>query len=141
MVACRGPFAVLGAELSVALRPVPWRKLATGVGIGLGSLAALLFVVLAAAEMTDDLRPSRGGRRAALSAAALSAAAAAPPPGVVDTGVSPSGASKQDEPGPASTIEIDDEAPHVTTSRVAPAGSSRKVLHSKRKKGPDVFRR
>ena len=64
--ALRDPFEAFGDELEAALRAVAWRKVLTVGSLGLGVSMTLLFVVLTAADLTDDLKPARG--RAALAA-------------------------------------------------------------------------
>lgn len=57
--ACRAPLQAFAAELGASLRALPWRRIGVGASVGLGTVLALLFVVLMAAELTDDLRPAR----------------------------------------------------------------------------------
>lgn len=56
-VALRKPFDNLGDELQVAVESVDWRKLGVTTGIVVGATLTLLFAVLTAAELTDDLKP------------------------------------------------------------------------------------
>ncbi len=56
-VALRKPFDNLGDELQVAVESIDWRKLGVTTGIVVGATLTLLFAVLTAAELTDDLRP------------------------------------------------------------------------------------
>jgi hypothetical protein len=56
-VALRKPFDDLGDELQVAVESVDWRKLGVTTGIVVGATLTLLFAVLTAAELTDDLKP------------------------------------------------------------------------------------
>lgn len=53
------PFVALGIELRAALRTVDWKKVGVYAGISLGTFLVLLFAVVTAADMTDDLKPSR----------------------------------------------------------------------------------
>ena len=63
------PFQLFLTELRISLRSVPWRKLALGSGIALGTLLVLLFIVLTAAELTDDLKPARTSTTSAMQTA------------------------------------------------------------------------
>jgi hypothetical protein len=56
-VALRQPFDNLGDELQVAVESVDWKKLGVTTGIVVGATLTLLFAVLTAAELTDDLKP------------------------------------------------------------------------------------
>lgn len=56
-VALRQPFDDLGDELQVAVESVDWKKLGVTTGIVVGATLTLLFAVLTAAELTDDLKP------------------------------------------------------------------------------------
>jgi len=57
-VALRQPFDNLGDELQVAVESVDWKKLGVTTGIVVGATLTLLFAVLTAAELTDDLKPA-----------------------------------------------------------------------------------
>ncbi len=56
-VALRQPFDNLGDELQVAVESVDWKKIGVTTGIVVGASLTLLFAVLTAAELTDDLKP------------------------------------------------------------------------------------
>jgi hypothetical protein len=56
-VALRQPFDALGDELQVAVESIDWKKLGVTTGIVVGATLTLLFAVLTAAELTDDLKP------------------------------------------------------------------------------------
>jgi hypothetical protein len=56
-VALRQPFDALGDELQVAVESVDWKKIGVTTGIVVGATLTLLFAVLTAAELTDDLKP------------------------------------------------------------------------------------
>jgi len=56
-VALRKPFDNLGDELQVAVESVDWKKIGVTTGIVVGATLTLLFAVLTAAELTDDLKP------------------------------------------------------------------------------------
>ena len=57
MDVCGVPVATLKSDLFAALKQLPWRKIAIRGAIGVGSFLFLLFIVLTAAELTDDLKP------------------------------------------------------------------------------------
>ena len=57
-VALRQPFDTLGDELQVAVESVDWKKHGVTTGIVVGASLTLLFGVLTAAELTDDLKPA-----------------------------------------------------------------------------------
>ena len=54
----RKPFDELGDELQVAVEGIDWKKLGVTTGIIVGATLTLLFAVLTAAELTDDLKPA-----------------------------------------------------------------------------------
>lgn len=56
-VALRQPFDNLGDELQRAVEGVDWKRLGVTTGIVVGATLTLLFAVLTAAELTDDLKP------------------------------------------------------------------------------------
>jgi hypothetical protein len=56
-VSLRKPFDDLGDELQVAVESIDWKKLGVTTGIVVGATLTLLFAVLTAAELTDDLKP------------------------------------------------------------------------------------
>lgn len=56
-VALRQPFDALGDDLQVAVESVDWKKHGVTTGIIVGATLTLLFGVLTAAELTDDLKP------------------------------------------------------------------------------------
>lgn len=61
-VAVKEPRGVFYAELKTALSLVNWRKVGTYAAAGIGTAFVLLFVVITAAELTDDLKPAAAGR-------------------------------------------------------------------------------
>lgn len=56
-IALRQPFDDLGDGLQVAIESVDWKKHGVTTGIVVGATLTLLFAVLTAAELTDDLKP------------------------------------------------------------------------------------
>ena len=56
-IALRAPFDALGDALQVAVEAVDWKKYGVTTGIVVGATFTLLFGVLTAAELTDDLKP------------------------------------------------------------------------------------
>jgi hypothetical protein len=87
-VALRKPFDDLGDELQVAVESVDWKKIGVTTGIVVGATLTLLFAVLTAAELTDDLKPP--GSTAHLATAASGEMSGASARTVIDTrGVAP----------------------------------------------------
>lgn len=66
-VALRKPFDALGDDLQVAVESIDWRTLGVRTGIVVGATLTLLFAVLTAAELTDDLKPAGATSRLASS--------------------------------------------------------------------------
>lgn len=62
-VALRQPFDAVGDELQVAVESIDWKRLGIASGIVIGATLTLLFAVLTAAELTDDLRSPGSGSR------------------------------------------------------------------------------
>ena len=79
-IALRQPFDALGDALQVAVDAVDWKKYGVTTGIVVGATFTLLFGVLTAAELTDDLKPGSAPHLATteLSAPRLPAAPAKP---------------------------------------------------------------
>ena len=106
------PSQLLVTELGLSLRAMPWKRIATGAGVALGTFLVLLAMVLTVAELTDDLKPARSTTTtaSAMESAAIVSTMATPAPTTpapIDTrplAPAPSVAS-------AETIEIDDAAP------------------------------
>ncbi len=149
MDVCRVPLTAFLTDLEGALRALPWRKLAIGAGIAVGSLVLLLFVVLTAAELTDDLKPGRS--RSALT---TETGAFGSPTTAIGSEVEPASevkpmvggtVAKPADPRPAvaepAQIEIDDDdtphaakaAPKPAAAKPAAAASTKKPAASKKK--------
>ena len=58
----RAPLVAFMFELRGALRQVEWKKVGIGAGLALGMFFLLLFAVVTAADLTDDLRPGLRAR-------------------------------------------------------------------------------
>jgi hypothetical protein len=58
-LAFRAPIVALGYELRQAIKTVEWKKVSLYAGISVGVFLVLLFAVVTAADLTDDLKPSR----------------------------------------------------------------------------------
>jgi hypothetical protein len=133
------PFDAFADALQDALERVEWRKVVTGVSVGVGTAAVLLFVVLTAAELTDDLKPARTGASRAAATFDSPRQVAAP-----QTEPAPARASEvapalvADAPAVAEPLfELPDETPP------APALAARRTPHAKksvRAKGKLTFR-
>lgn len=121
---CEAPFRAFVAEFSIALRTLPWKRIGLGAGLALGTLLVLLFVVLTAAELTDDLKPARRGRTTnsdVSAAAALSKAESAN--SLVATPAATTGGD---------SIELDEAPP-------APPRKPAAKPHGKKKKPVELF--
>jgi hypothetical protein len=145
MDVCRVPLTAFLTDLKVALRALPWRRVALGVGVAVGAVVLLLGLVLTAAELTDDLKPRRG--RASLDTAesafvvpeaapsvAVTAAVKTSAPATTATTAPVVAAPAPPEPA---SIEIDDEAPRAKPA-VKPAAPKSKPGGTK-KKGVELF--
>jgi hypothetical protein len=120
MDVCGVALVTLRVDLFAALQELPWRKILVRGGIGLASTLFLLFVVMTAAELTDDL--PRGPSHAAAAKAEVTNALEAVPA----------------EAAEAPAIELDDDATLVADKK--PVVTAKKpVAVKKKKKGADVF--
>ena len=117
-IALRAPFDALGDALQVAVEAVDWKKHGVTTGIVVGATFTLLFGVLTAAELTDDLKPGTTPHLAATEISAPRALAApgkpvapasnmaamgvppVPPPMVVIAAPEPDDAELEPEPVP-----------------------------------------
>jgi len=126
---CGIPYAMLRTDLFAALKQMPWKTIAVRGAIGLGSFFFLLFIVLTAAELTDDLKPRSAASSTPSSVTTVTAEKIVAPKPVEATPAAPA----QAEQAPA--IEIDD-AP-------APAAVVKKPVFVKKKstgkKKKDLF--
>jgi hypothetical protein len=123
MDVCGVALATLRVDLFAALQELPWRKILVRGGIGLASFGFLLFVVLTAAELTDDLQPSPS--RAVASKGE-------------ETNALEVKAAEPAEAAEAPAIELDDDA--TPTAEKKPVVTAKKPAASKKKKkGGDVF--
>jgi hypothetical protein len=128
---CRVPLQAFKTDLATALKALPWKKLGIGVGIAFGSLLLLLFIVLTAAELTDDLKPAR------TSSASTENGTSLPAPSATTQTNAPAPA----EPEPAPAIELDDDVPAAATApkakpRPAPPATKKPMM---KKKGVELF--
>ena len=123
---CGPELELAGAVTRALLRAVPWRRLAV-VGAGVcACVAALLFVVITVAEMTDDVKP---GKKAEVSATSALVAPRTAEPVVV--------APKPPAPvviAAPPPVEIDEPAPPL-----APKAKKKKAAPAKRYAGPERF--
>lgn len=141
-VALRQPFDALGDELQVAVEAIDWKKLGVTTGIVVGATLTLLFAVLTAAELTDDLKSPGSGSHLASSESSLPSRTAldkhgvAPATNMAAMGVQPVPAPVVIEPPPPATTVIGDiDAP----STDAPATPAKKpgVKKAAAKKAPN----
>lgn len=125
----RFPATAFFDELQGALRAVNWKKVGVYAAVGATTLVVLLFAVLTAAELTDDLKPTRAtssSTKASTVIPTFSVAAQAPPAlaGAADESA-PEAAPAQieilDPPEPAPRAPQARGRARVTASRGAPA--------------------
>lgn len=137
-VALRKPFDDLGDELQVAVESVDWRKLGVTTGIVVGATLTLLFAVLTAAELTDDLKPP--GATAHLAStettpkAAIDTRPVAPATNMAAMGVQPVPAPVEAAPAaePATTVIGDLDAPEPPAAAPAKKATAKKPKATKK---------
>lgn len=128
--------ATCGPELELAeavsralLRAVPWRRLAVVVAGVCACIAALLFVVITVAEMTDDVKPGKRSETSNATSALVAPAAKTAEPVVV---------APKPPPAPvvvaAPPVEIDEPA-----APPPPKAKKKKAAPAKRYAGPERF--
>ncbi|MBX3206354.1 MAG: hypothetical protein KF764_14875 [Labilithrix sp.] len=135
---CRVPMQLFLTELTISLRSMPWKRLAVGAGVALGTFVVLLFIVLTAAELTDDLKPARTTTTSAaptspaiVSTVAAPNTVAAPKPVEMKPAQAPTPAAET-----AQTIEIDDDGPAALAPRPKPKAKK----PAAKKKGVELFK-
>jgi hypothetical protein len=126
MDAIRIPIAQFRGDLLIALKELPWKKIAVRGGIAVGCIVFALALVVTAADLTDDLKPTHATNASAAqidgkSVDAKPAKAATPAP------------VEQAEPAPA--IELDDGP----ASPTAKHSLGKKPGAKKKKKGAEPF--
>ena len=109
-IALREPFDALGDALQVAVEAVDWRKHGVTTGIAIGATFTLLFGVLTAAELTDDLKPGSSPHLATTEIAAprIPVSALAGKPVAAASNMAAMGV--QPVPSPAVVIDADADA-------------------------------
>ena len=134
-VALRQPFDNLGDELQVAVESVDWKKIGVTTGIVVGATLTLLFAVLTAAELTDDLKaPGSATHLASTGIPArtvLDARGVAPATNMAAMGVQPMPAPIVIEPPPAATASS--TASEVDELAEQPAPVAKKAKKAKPK--------
>ena len=131
MDVCGVPLAALRADLAASLMQLPWRKIFVRGGLGLATFFFLLFIVLTAAELTDDLKP--GAPRAASTSASTSSVMTTN--ALTAPAAAPSAAPAEEAPA----IELEDTpAPKKAVVPAKKAAPGKKKTSSG-KKGPDIF--
>lgn len=108
---CRQPFEAFWTELKLALKELPWRKIGVYAGAAVGSLVLLMFIVLTAAELTDDLKPSKHATSTAASAPSTAAHVVVAPKATIDPVPAPPAAD---------VIEMDDAPAAKAAKRSKP---------------------
>lgn len=138
-IALRQPFDVMGDELELVVRTIDWKKVGVRTGIVVGASLTLLFTVLTAAELTDDLRPSGKAQMNLQSSGNVTApplAAAPLPPAPVAIAPAPAA------PAPAAEdpAEVEPPAPKkvvAATKKPAAAPAKKKLAY---RNADDVFK-
>lgn len=128
------PVMALGIELRTALEQVDWKKVGVYAGIALGTFLFLLFVVVTAADLTDDLKPSRAMTTQSgdsYTNAIVAARHAPPAPTVTAAAPAPSPAAAP----PSMDL---DEAPSIEPAP-APAPKARAAKGKKKAAPAEVF--
>ncbi len=125
----RVPVATLGVDLRTALGRLPWKKIGVTTLIAFGALLVFFLAVVTVAELTDDLKPSRGAAAASKynlqgSSETTSARIAAP-------------AQSEADPPVQAQIELDDE-PAKAAKPATPAPKA-KPKAPKKPKPADMF--
>jgi hypothetical protein len=135
-VALRKPFDQLGDALQLVVEAVDWKRLGVNTGIVVGATLTLLFAVLTAAELTDDLKPAGSAAHLASTETsnipaknAVGAQSVAPATNMAATGVQPTAVPSAPAPAvtaPAVTAmgDIDDDtqtAPETPAAKKKPA--------------------
>lgn len=137
-IALRQPFDAMGDELELVVRSVDWKKAGVYTGIAVGATLTLLFTVLTAAELTDDLHTNGKARMNLQSTSAVNppplAAAPLPPAPAVIAPPAPAA------PAPEETVEVDPPA-----TKKAPAAAKKPAAAPAKKKlayrnADDVFK-
>lgn len=134
-IALRQPFDEMGDELEFVVRSVDWKRAGVHTGIAVGASLTLLFGVLIAAELTDDLHTNAKARMNMQSTSAVNppplAAAPLPPAPVVIAPPAPPAA-------PEETVEIDPPAKKAAAAKKPAAAPAKKKLAYRN--ADDVFK-
>lgn len=130
----RAPFVAFTFELRGALKQVDWRKVGVGAGLALGTFLFLLFAVVTAADLTDDLKPSRVSHTTSGDSYTNAIVAAAHPTAAPPRPVqAPPPASEDD-------LEISIDAPPAPAPAPVTAAKSHAGRKGKKKAAPaEVF--
>ena len=139
-VALRKPFDNLGDELQVAVESIDWRKLGVTTGIVVGAGLTLLFAVLTAAELTDDLKPPGSAAHLASTETtplpaktAIGARGVAPATNMAAMGVQPVAVAVAPEPAPEpSTVIGDIDTPESPAAAPAKKATAKKPKAAKK---------
>jgi hypothetical protein len=128
--AFRAPIVALGYELRQAIKITDWKKVGIYAGLSVGVFLFLLFAVVTAADLTDDLKPSRVSSTQtgdSYTNAIVAAAHPSAPP-----------VAKAAPPAPTDTIEVSSEP---TPPPAAPAAKSpaKKKSGKKKARSGEVF--
>lgn len=129
--AFRAPMVALTYELRQATKTIDWKKVATYAGISVGVFLFLLFAVVTAADLTDDLKPSRVSNKQSGDSYTNAIVAAQHP-----TAAPP---AKTAEPAPANTGDGLEVSSEPTPPPPVVKASPKKRGTGKKKKSGEVF--
>ena len=131
--AFRAPIVALGYELRQAIKATDWKKVGIYTGLSVGVFLFLLFAVVTAADLTDDLKPSRVSNTQTGDSYTNAIVAAAHPT------AAPVAKAAPPAPAPADTIEVSSE-PTPPPAAPAPKPAAKKKSGGKKKpKTGEVF--
>lgn len=130
--AFRAPFVALGYELRQAIKTVDWKKVAVYGGVSVGVFLFLLFAVVTAAELTDDLKPSRVSNTQSGDSYTNAIVAAAHPPPPTPKAVEPAA-------NPGDGLEVSADPTPARPAPVAKTPTKKKGSAKKKAKSSEVF--
>lgn len=134
--AFRAPIVALTYELRQATKTIDWKKVATYAGVSIGVFLFLLFAVITAADLTDDLKPSRVSNTQQTGDSytnAIVAAQHAPPPAPAPKAVDPGAAASA---GDGLEVSAEPTPPPPVAKAAHP---KKKATGTKKKKSGEVF--
>ena len=132
--AFRAPVVALGYELRQAFKATDWKKVGIYAGFSVGVFLFLLFAVLTAADLTDDLKPSRVSNTQTGDSYTNAIVAAAHPT------AAPVAKAAAPAPAPTDTIEVSSEPTPPPAAHAAKTPAKKKGAGKKKApKSGEVF--